>query len=106
MSEVNKKLNLATHEPDLPCNCKRFDCYNITSERDKKDILHQFNGLQSHDEQNRYLGGLITVMSVAQRRPRKDEDVAKFRDACYTYRVHVGSEAVAVQDVEACAKAF
>lgn len=47
--------------------------------------------LQSTNAQNEYLYGLITVMPVSHRRPRKPENEAKLRDITYKFKVSVRS---------------
>lgn len=101
MSEVSKNLKLSTHEAGQPCNCVRLKCFVVVNKEQRKRILKNFNGLLSHDEQNSYLAGLMTVMPVKQRRPRQNETTATLHDASYSYRVRVHD-----RDIPVCAKAF
>ncbi|KAL1490172.1 hypothetical protein ABEB36_012909 [Hypothenemus hampei] len=107
VTEVAKKLRLSTHEIGSPCNCTRYKCFEVTTHNERTEILRKFNNYSSHDEQNSYLAGLISVLPVARKRPRKPDETANFRPARYTYRVRVTcSENVSTRDVIVCAKAF
>ncbi|CAG4957237.1 unnamed protein product [Colias eurytheme] len=54
--------------------------------------IYLLSSLQSVNEQNSYLTGLISVKLVKQRRPRKDENLAKLHDASFAYIVRVTRE--------------
>lgn len=55
------------------------------------------------EEQNQYLAGLITVLRIMKRRPRRPENEAILRDAVYSFRVKVLQETL---DIQVCYKAF
>lgn len=106
MSEVIKKVKLRSHEIVPACNCVRFKCFEVLSEEQKRMIIKNFNELDSHDYQNSYLCGLITVVPVQQRRSRKNNNgETQFHDAAYSYRVRIQFDG-SVQDFPVCAKAF
>ena len=46
------------------------------------------NLMESVNMQNSYLCGLISVIPIQQRRPRKDKAEAWFNNESYKYRVH------------------
>lgn len=75
ISDVDKKLSLSSRG-----HCARFRCFEVFTEAERAEVLHEFNKLQSHIEQNMYLGGLITKIPIKQRRPRQTEEVAKLWD--------------------------
>lgn len=101
LTDVNKKLRATTHELGPSCECKRFKCFEVIKEDQRNDIIRQFNELGNHQDQNLYLGGLITVHSVAQRRTRKKNNGGEPHQASYSYRVRCASK-----DVPVCQNAF
>ncbi|KAG8265047.1 hypothetical protein J6590_103608, partial [Homalodisca vitripennis] len=58
------------------------------------------------DEQNSHLCGLISVQEIQNRRPRKNENEANFREASYPYRVRTLDESKVMKEVQICRKAF
>lgn len=53
----------------------------------KQNIIKQFNMLASVDEQNYYLCGLKSTVTVQNRSPRKDETEASIRDVAVMYKI-------------------
>lgn len=100
MAEVAKKIKLSSHEPGPPCRCRMQCCQKMTKEAQKK-ILQNFNLLESHDAQNSYLSGLISVLPV--KRVSKNDN-ARHYDAVYKYRV-LAMEGFA-KEIPVCKKAF
>lgn len=105
MADVMKKLRAISHEPGENCNCKRFRCFEIVGEADRKHILKKFNELGDHNAQSKYLSGLITVLPVRRRRSRKNAIESKVKFASYSYRVGTGFDS-SPQSVQVCLKAF
>ncbi|XP_050308916.1 uncharacterized protein LOC126745187 [Anthonomus grandis grandis] len=106
ISDVMKKLRQASHETGEDCHCKRHRCLCIINEAERKVIIQQFN-LLNYNEQNAYLAGLISVGPVATRRPRVHENVARFNDATYRYKVRVNRATLNLsEDVDVCYKAI
>ncbi|XP_044760901.1 uncharacterized protein LOC123318356 [Coccinella septempunctata] len=105
MSEVMKKIKACSYEMGDDCRCKRYKCFESVSLEERKRILKDFNNLCDYNRQNEYLGGLITIVPVKQRRNTKDDDEANFHTASYTYRVRCYVEGK-LQDVHVCYKAF
>lgn len=101
LTDVNKRLRATTHELGPSCECKRYKCFQVINEDQRKEIIRQFNEFGNHQEQNLYLGGLITVHSVAQRRSRKTTNGGEPHQASYSYRIRCSSV-----DVPVCQKAF
>ncbi|GBP67506.1 RNA-directed DNA polymerase from mobile element jockey [Eumeta japonica] len=101
VTDVNKKLRATTHELGPSCECKRFKCFEVLNEDQRYEIIRQFNELGNYQDQNLYLGGLITVHSVAQRRSRKTNNEGEPHQASYSYRVRCASK-----DVPVCQNAF
>lgn len=101
MSEVLKKLKLSSHEPGPACGCK-LGCFIKIPAEARTQILQNFNLLASHDAQNSYLSGLISVLPV--NRHSKKEGVLHY-DAVYKYRVlaMIDSE---IKEIIICKKAF
>nr|CAI5866003.1 unnamed protein product [Callosobruchus analis] len=58
----------AKHVGSSPC---RLKCYEKFSEDDKLQIFQRFYSLQTKDEQDIFLEGLIQVLNIKQRRPRQ-----------------------------------
>lgn len=105
LSDVNKKIRLQSHETGSSCNCKRYKCFEAVNKEQRARILKDFNLLPSRDEQNLYLCGLISVLEIQRRRPRKEEAEAKLHTANYAYRVRLVDETQQL-DVPVCASAF
>lgn len=105
LSDVGKKNNLSSHEAGKNCKCSHLKCYEIINETDRAKLLRYFNELKSHDEQNNYFAGLITILPIQNRIPRLGEGAAK-RDSSFAYRVRIHDDIVNKPDVPVCAKAF
>lgn len=86
MREVMKKIKLQSHEFGESCSCKQ-KCFEKLPLEAKMSVLRNFNTLKSNDEQNSYLCGLISVLPVRRRRPRKAEEEANLRTAVFSYRI-------------------
>ncbi|KAK5650194.1 hypothetical protein RI129_001223 [Pyrocoelia pectoralis] len=106
VSDVSKKLKLQTHETGASCECTRFKCFQNIAVEERAAIIKHFNSLKTHDEQNLYLGGLITHNFVKRHRSRQvnDEDV-QYHSFSYSYRVRVERNTSAVE-VPICYKAM
>ncbi|CAG4973820.1 unnamed protein product [Parnassius apollo] len=61
ISEVNKKLNLRSHEEGENCYCKRYKCFQVVNLEQRNNILRDFNLLPTRDAQNLYLCGLSVI---------------------------------------------
>lgn len=83
--DVMKVLRATTHELGPDCKCTRF--HYFTTER--RRIIRECNELGSTDVQNSYLSGLVIVLPVMRRRPRKDKEELKVKSATFAYRVRV-----------------
>lgn len=106
LRDVNKKLNLRSHVTGENCHCKRLKCFEAVPLNARNMIIRNFNLLESADEQNIYLCGMITVHPVQQRRPRvADRNIAKFHEGSYTYRVRVVTDGKTCE-IPVCQKAF
>lgn len=104
-SDVMKKIRLCTHETGPDCECKRLKCFQVISKDNAKKIISDFNELSSVNEQSLYLAGMINVHHVKNRRPRKNEDDAKFHENVFTYKVRI-TENDLVKEIPVCYKAF
>ncbi|KAK4877699.1 hypothetical protein RN001_010205 [Aquatica leii] len=107
MDEDRNKLPCASKKRGKMdvCECTRLKCFqNIAVE--ERAIIKHFNSLKTHDEQNLYLGGLITHNFVKRHRSRQvnDED-AQYHSFSYRYRVRVERNTSAVE-VPICYKAM
>lgn len=103
---VNKKLKLQSHETGENCHCKRLKCFENVPLTARNTLIKNFNLLESINEQNEYLCGMITVYPVQQRRSRKsDKNLSKFHEGSYSYRVRITSMGE-MRDVPVCQKAF
>lgn len=101
MSEVLKKLKLSSHEAGPACGC-RLGCFDRIPIEARTQILQNFNLLPTHDAQNSYLSGLISVLPV--NRHSEKEGILHY-DAVYKYRVlaMIDSE---IKEMIICKKAF
>lgn len=104
-SDVMKKIRLCTHETGPDCECKRLKCFQRLSRDNIKKIINDFNSLSSYNEQSLHLAGLINIHHIKNRRPRKDENEAKFHGNAYTYKVRI-HENDQVEEVPICYRAF
>nr|CAH7745805.1 unnamed protein product [Callosobruchus chinensis] len=89
----------AKHVGGSPCSC-RLKCYEKFNEDDKLQIFQRFYSLQTKDEQDIFLQGLIQVLNIKQRRPRQSEK-HKPKSVSYKFYVFKGST-----KTEVCLKAF
>lgn len=71
----------------------------------RKSILKNFNTLGSVNEQNSYLFGLIAVLPIRRRRPRKNEEEANLRSATFAYKVRFRIDGN-LKEVDVCKQAF
>ncbi|CAH1109018.1 unnamed protein product [Psylliodes chrysocephalus] len=103
MKNVAKLLKLRSHETGPSCNCTRFKCFENVTERERLQIIKQFN---EHDEQNLYLTGLISHAPIKRHRSRKnnDEDF-EYHSYSYTYKIRVQRDNTAIE-VPICYKAM
>lgn len=107
ISDATKKLRLQSNVTGGDCKCKKLKCFSIISEEARASILREFNSLSSYNEQNSYLAGLITVVPIKRRRPRKPADeINRFNQSSYKYRVRVSYQERGICDVQICFKAF
>lgn len=93
-----------SHETGPCCNCKRRCCEEVGAEG-RAEIIKRMNQMNSNDEINSYLSGLVIILPVQRRRPRNREEDASFRDATFSYRVRFLKYEQTVE-VEVCKKAF
>lgn len=85
--------------------CSHLNSFEVINEEERAKLLLHFNGLESHDEQISYLGGLITILAIQNRRPRQREDAAKC-DAFISYRLRVENDDQNKADIPAYAKGY
>lgn len=104
LSDVRNKLLSSTHELGPDCKCSTLKCFQSITDAERGYIISNYNKM-TVNEPNAYLAGLINVNIISQRRPRRPENEAKFRDNSYSYRVRVKREN-SVTEVNVCSKAF
>lgn len=105
MRDVMKKIRLNSHITGDDCKCNRLKCFDNVKLEDRRRIIKEFNGLDTYDKQNSYLGGLITAFPVQRRRNRKPHDEARINKSSFVYRVRV-MDGDKFTDVPVCFKAF
>ncbi|KAG8253870.1 hypothetical protein J6590_024224 [Homalodisca vitripennis] len=71
----------------------------------KTEFINRMNSFGSNDSVNAYLAGLNSVIPVARRRPRVDDNEAKFRDANFAYNVRFVDDSGPIE-IAVCKKAF
>ncbi|KAG8295686.1 hypothetical protein J6590_074799 [Homalodisca vitripennis] len=86
VTDVMKKMRLQSHELGPDCCCARLKCFSEVSAEERSVNISHFNKLQSVNEQNSLLTGLINVVPVSRRRSRKPEEEAKKHDGAYAYK--------------------
>jgi len=89
-AKVPKKIQPIT------CFCV-FNCRRKVTETDRKRIFESFYALGSHDEQNKYLYGLIEKKEIRRRRTQKS-----FKRHSFVYNVRLNNG----NRVEVCKKTF
>lgn len=104
LSDASKKINLQSHCMGPDCQCTK-KCFEVISADNRIRLLKEFNMMKSVDMQNAYLAGLITVLPIMRRRPRKPEEEARLNEATYKYRVRNIVDG-SPRDTEICRKAF
>ncbi|CAH1099464.1 unnamed protein product [Psylliodes chrysocephalus] len=87
LTDVNKKLEVQSHEIGKECDCKRLQCSKTIPAEGKRDFIRNFNLLESTDKQNSYLCGHVSIDPVKNRRPRVDEENARLRDVVALYKI-------------------
>ncbi|XP_064079025.1 uncharacterized protein LOC135196261 [Macrobrachium nipponense] len=78
------------------CNCKN-KCYNQVSDENRNMIFRGYYSLNSYDEQNAYLYGLIRRHDIQ----RKRQPVSERRTCSYKYYVRIKGK-----EIQVCKKAF
>ncbi|KAK9679770.1 hypothetical protein QE152_g39724 [Popillia japonica] len=85
---------------------RRFKCFSIITDNQRKDIITRFNKLLDRNENN-HLCGLIGIQDIKRRRPRKHEAEANLRDNSFVYKVRVLNEVTGqFKEVQICQLAF
>lgn len=69
ISDATKRIRAMSHMPGDPCNCKRFKCFETIKEKERDELLKQFNLMADYNKQMEHLTGLISVLRIKQRRP-------------------------------------
>lgn len=103
LSDVKKQLLKQSHEVGPNCHCSRLKCFDVLSDSDRKVIINKFNSMTDYNEQNLYLGGLITSSLVKQRRPRNDQPASHAYS--YSYKVRLIKDEKLLE-TPICYKAF
>lgn len=86
---------------------QNLKCFSVVSAKARSEILREFNAKQTYNEQNAYLSGLISLIPIQRRRPRKTQNlVDHFKQSSYKYRVRVLNDEGISHDLSICYKAF
>jgi len=80
----------------ITCFCV-LNCRRKVTETDRKRIFESFHALESHDEQNKYLYGLIEKKEIRRHRTQKS-----FKRHSFVYNVHLNNG----NRVEVCKETF
>ncbi|KAJ8885858.1 hypothetical protein PR048_012064 [Dryococelus australis] len=90
LSDVNNMLLAQTHELGPPCHCTRIKCFENITVKDRKPIIAEFNNVNDYNEQNKYLGGLITSAVIKRHRLRnKKNDSNNLHSYSYYFKVRM-----------------
>lgn len=103
LSDVKRKLLKQSHEVGPDCHCNRLKCFEAVDLPARKDVIAKFNSIKNYNEQNLYLGRLITCTTVKRRRPRLDDP--DYHNFSYSYKVRVMKDEILVE-TPVCYKAF
>jgi hypothetical protein len=106
ISDATKRIRAMSHMPGDPCLCKRFKCFDIIKEKERDELLKQFNLMGGYNKQMEHLTGLISVLPIKQRRPRMNEEESiSLKQFSYEYKVRVFTDGK-INEVTVCQKAF
>ncbi|PSN29075.1 hypothetical protein C0J52_28073 [Blattella germanica] len=95
------------------CKCTRLQCFQKISEDARTRLMVQFNSMESKNDQDSHLAGLISCNNPCRRRPRVShnrtqessgsdgEEKSYANSSYYTYKVRVNNE-----EINVCYKAF
>ncbi|PSN35505.1 hypothetical protein C0J52_23531 [Blattella germanica] len=95
------------------CKCTRLQCFQKISEDARTRLMVQFNSMESKNDQDSHLAGLISCKNPCRRRPRVShnrtqessgsdgEEKSYANSSYYTYKVRVNNE-----EINVCYKAF
>lgn len=104
--DVERHVRNHTFETGNPCTCKKR-CFEKLSGNEKHKIVRKFNLLENRNSQNRHLAGLISMLPIRRRRPRKGEDSANLRSNAFCYKIRVQNEENnGFQEMLVCQQAF
>lgn len=104
MRDTAKKIRLQSHEAGSDCKC-RSKCFDVIPLIVRDNIIKRFNLMESINEQNSYLCGLIALTPVQRRRPKVDQANALLKDVTCKYKVR-GVLDTKVTEWAVCRKAF
>lgn len=104
MRDAAKKIRVQSHEAGSDCKC-RSKCFEVIPLTVRDNIIKNFNLLETTNEQNSYLCGLISLTPVQRRRPRADQANALLKDVTCKYKVR-GLVDNKVTEWPVCRKAF
>ncbi|RZF38967.1 hypothetical protein LSTR_LSTR003710 [Laodelphax striatellus] len=104
LRDVAKKLRVQGHEAGGDCRCKS-KCFDVIPLAARDNIIKNFNLLETTNEQNSYLCGLISLIPVQRRRPKQDQANAFLKDVTCKYRVRCIIDDK-VSEFPVCRKAF
>ncbi|KAG8261978.1 hypothetical protein J6590_063009 [Homalodisca vitripennis] len=91
-SYINHKgQEVAAKKPEFHCRCVK-ECLAKLGEENCLDVFKEFNNIQSKNEQDLHLQGLIDVVDVQQRRPRPNVENKEQKSASFSYHIIVGTE--------------
>lgn len=104
--DVDKNIRNHTFETGNPCSCKNR-CFQKLSDGEKNYIVRKFNLLENRNSQNRHLAGLISMLPIRRRRPRKSEDIANLRGSAFRYKIRAKNEENdGFHEMSVCQQAF
>lgn len=82
--------------------CKRLRCFQSINHDARNEIFTTFYGMDSKDDQDSHLAGLISIQPIKQKRPRNAAgEVHKDHVCAFTYKIRYGGQEKAV-----CLQAF
>lgn len=104
VSDASKMVRLMSHATGPDCNCKKFKCFEVTTNEERQALIKEFNLLKTFDIQNAHLAGLISVLPIANRRPRIGTGLTS-NECSYCYKVRVVRDGGSVE-LPVCHKGF
>ncbi|CAH1225460.1 unnamed protein product [Diabrotica balteata] len=89
INDAAKKIRNYTHEIGESYNSKRFECFDVVTNMQTRDLINNFNLMCDRNELNYHICGLIVINNVQRRRSRRPEASANLRENAFKHKVRL-----------------